>query len=69
MSGREKMIKPDADIYQLCLSRNNLNPIETVFIDDNLENAHAASNLGITGIHFTNPEKLHADLTNLGINI
>lgn len=69
VSGREKMIKPDLDIYQLCLSRNNLVAEESVFIDDNLENIIAAQKLGIKGIHFKSPDQLTSELAELGISL
>lgn len=69
VSGREHTIKPEREIYQLCLTRNNLNPEQSVFIDDNLENALAARESGIHGIHFINAEQLHKDLVALGIKL
>lgn len=69
VSGRENCIKPEPDIYKLCLVRNNLNPRESIFIDDNVDNVIAANQQGITGIHFTNAEELHKSLINLGIKI
>jgi 2-haloacid dehalogenase len=67
VSGRENTIKPEPQIYQLCLKRNKLNPAESIFIDDNLDNVVAAENLGINGIHFVNPEQLYTALANLGV--
>jgi 2-haloacid dehalogenase len=69
VSGREKMIKPDAEIYQLCLERNALNAEESVFIDDNLENVIAFQQFGGKGIHFKNAEQLHSDLLKLGVTL
>jgi 2-haloacid dehalogenase len=62
VSGKEKLIKPDPAIYQLLLSRYNVQPERTVFIDDNEANIKAAMGLGFTVIHFVSPEKLAADL-------
>lgn len=69
VSGRENTIKPENKIYEICLSRNNLNAHECIFIDDSLDNVIAARNLGITAIHFTDPENLQTDLINLGVKI
>ncbi|HLX54696.1 MAG TPA: HAD family phosphatase, partial [Aquella sp.] len=67
VSGREKMIKPDPGIYQLCLSRNNLNPEQSIFIDDSLENVIAAKKIGIHAIQFINAEQLSKELKTFGI--
>ena len=43
-----KLIKPNKEIYILAIKRFNLNPIETVFIDDKIENIkHAGRGLGV----------------------
>ncbi|MBT8300676.1 MAG: HAD-IA family hydrolase [Maribacter sp.] len=39
--------KPNADIYEFVLHKNGLDPIETLFIDDTVENTQAAHKLGI----------------------
>jgi len=58
VSGDEKCIKPDKEIYNILLKRYDLLPEECVFIDDNVHNIDAAKELGIRGIHFTSPEGL-----------
>ena len=68
VSGEEKTRKPFEKIYQLTISRYNLNCDETVFIDDNQRNINAAINFGIKkSILFKNPENLKADLKKLNI--
>jgi 2-haloacid dehalogenase len=67
VSGTEKMKKPDANIYTLTLDRYKIIPENAVFIDDKLENVHAATKLGIHGIHFTSAAKLKRDLETLGL--
>tara|TARA_B100001057_G_scaffold90549_1_gene86806 strand:+ start:299 stop:919 length:621 start_codon:yes stop_codon:yes gene_type:complete len=68
VSGEEKTRKPFDKIYQLTISRYNLNCSETVFIDDNQRNINAAINFGIKkSILFKNPENLEADLSKLKI--
>ncbi len=42
--------KPEKEIYEKALSIYNLNPNETVFIDDREENILAANNFGLKGI-------------------
>lgn len=39
--------KPDAEIYEYVLEKNDLKPEETLFIDDTKENTEAAAKLGI----------------------
>jgi len=68
VSGTEKMKKPDANIYTLTLDRYKIIPENAVFIDDKLENVHAATQLGMHGIHFTSAAKLKRNLETLGVN-
>ena len=58
ISGNEKLIKPNKEIYILAIKRFNLNPIETVFIDDKIENIKTAKKLGFKTIHLYKPELL-----------
>lgn len=55
ISGRDFLIKPDPAIYQLAISRFDLIPEETLFIDDRLENIEAAKTLNFQTIHLTDP--------------
>lgn len=56
--------KPDHRIYEYLLSNYDLDPAETIFIDDRKDNVDAAEELGITPFHFdrTNPEQACDDL-------
>lgn len=62
VSGAENTRKPFADIYQLTLDRFDFKAEESLFIDDNLRNVEAASNMGIHTIHFKNPKELKLNL-------
>lgn len=53
VSGEEKLKKPDPAIYQLILDRYELEPAQTLFIDDNKRNIDAAGAMGIQTHHFT----------------
>lgn len=53
ISGKVGMAKPEAAIYQYLLETHNLDPQETILIDDQPENLVAAENNGIHGIHYT----------------
>ena len=46
------IVKPMPEIYNLLLERFDLNPAETIFIDDRKENVDAAAAKGITTFHF-----------------
>ena len=67
VSGEEKLRKPSSEFYHVLLDRYNLQPQETLFIDDNLRNVKAAEALGMTSIHFQSPEQLKRELEQLQI--
>ena len=69
VSGEEKTRKPFKEIYELTLSRFNIEAQNAVFIDDNLRNIKAAETLGINGIHFESPQMLVKQLKTLDISI
>ena len=56
ISGKEKLVKPNLEIYKLAINRFNLIPKETIFIDDRKENIEAAKKLNFLTIHLTNPK-------------
>ncbi|MEL6976341.1 MAG: HAD family phosphatase, partial [Bacteroidota bacterium] len=45
------MRKPDSEIFQFVLDQNQLQPEETLFVDDTLENISSAKSLGIQTWH------------------
>ena len=45
-------MKPGSEIYQTLLDRYNLDPSESLFIDDRPENIEAARKLGMHGFVF-----------------
>lgn len=58
ISGKVGAIKPDPTIYKILLETYNLNPAQTIFIDDQQENIKAAQSLGISTIHCTKKKSL-----------
>ena len=62
VSGEVKLIKPDPAIYELHQKQFGLDPVHTLFIDDNLANVEAAKSAGWQAIHFTSPENLAMEL-------
>ena len=59
--------KPDKSIYIKACELAKVNPAESVFIDDLIENIDGAKKVGIKGIHYTDIEKLNKSLKQLGI--
>jgi len=62
VSGREKLIKPDKRIFELLLDRYSIKAVESIFIDDNLNNVKAAQELGFFAIHFLDAAQLEVEL-------
>jgi putative hydrolase of the HAD superfamily len=52
--------KPDARIYEVCLSQLGSQPDATLFVDDRLENLDGAARLGIQTLHFVGDESVEA---------
>jgi len=50
--------KPDQDIYEFVMYQENLNPEETLFIDDKSENIEAAKKLGFHTYQLIKPERI-----------
>lgn len=67
LSYREKLVKPNPEIYRLLLDRFSLLPRETVFLDDTLKNVEVAREQGIYGIHFESREQACLALKELGV--
>ena len=67
VSGDEKMIKPNKEIYLLLLDRYNLKAEDSIFIDDNYNNIVAANELGFETIHVTENINLESHLKELGL--
>jgi len=68
VSGTERLVKPDAAIFDLAARRFGHAPDRMVFIDDNAANIATAQGLGWQVHHFTGDAgALEADLTALGV--
>ena len=65
LSYREKLVKPDPEIYRRLLSRYSLEARESVFLDDTALNVEAAERLGIHGICFRTKEQAEEELRGL----
>ena len=55
-SHRMKMRKPDTEIFEFVLKENQLNPAETLFLDDNVSNLEGAAQTGIQTFHVKSPD-------------
>jgi 2-haloacid dehalogenase len=62
VSGDEKKVKPNPEIYEILIDRYHLTPQSCIFIDDNRMNIETAKELGFKTIHFVSPESLREDL-------
>lgn len=67
VSGEEKLIKPDPEIFRVLLEKYNLNAENCIFIDDNLHNIEASRKLGFEAIHYKDPDGLRDALSWLGV--
>ena len=65
ISSRIQKVKPEIQIYEHLLNLYQLNPSETIFIDDMQENLEAASSVGIQTIRFVDPAQCRRALVDL----
>ena len=68
LSYEDKLIKPDAAIYELLLKRYNLEAEDSVFMDDTMPNVTGAEAVGIHGIWFDTREHAIEQLKKLGVD-
>lgn len=59
-----KSIKPDSRIFEYAIEKCQLNPGETVFIDDSLANLEASSKLGFKTLHIAPGEEFAVKIAN-----
>lgn len=62
ISYREKLLKPESEIYMKFVTNYGLKPEESLFIDDTEINVNAAKALGFHSIQFKSPEQLKEEL-------
>jgi putative hydrolase of the HAD superfamily len=65
ISAEVGVAKPKAEIYQIALDRLGVSPNEAVFVDDSPENVEGARAVGMSAIHFVEPEQAIAQLKKL----
>ena len=69
VSGEEHLLKPNAAIYHCLFERYNLQPEESIFIDDNADNVAAAKAVGMESVRFTDAATLVQQLAEFGIEL
>lgn len=67
VSGVEKLHKPNADIYELALSRFGLTAERCVFLDDTAKNVAGAESVGMHALRFVDARQARAGLADLGV--
>ena len=67
VSGDERLLKPDPEIYRLLLTRYGLEARNCIFVDDSKANVDGARAVSMHGIHFVEPMDLAAELARHGI--
>lgn len=67
VSGEERLLKPDREIYARALKRFGLEPEEALFVDDRKDNVRGAEALGMRGHPFRGAGPLAAELRGLGL--
>jgi 2-haloacid dehalogenase len=67
VSGEEGVLKPSPEIFEVLTRRYDLDPAETLFIDDAERNVAGAAALGFRTHRFVGPASLERELTELGL--
>jgi 2-haloacid dehalogenase len=67
VSGHEKTRKPFPEFFQILFDRYQVNPKNSLFIDDNKRNIEGGLALDLPGIHFQSPEQLRTELIKAGV--
>lgn len=69
VSGDERMLKPEPEIFDLFFTRYGVRPETAVFVDDSVRNVEGARAAGMQALHFTSPEALARDLRGFGFAV
>lgn len=69
VSYREKLLKPEEGIYKRVIEEYQLNPVESIFIDDVQANIEGARKLNFETILFKSSKDLKEELRRYNINI
>lgn len=69
VSYKENLLKPEKEIYEKIIDKYDLEPIQTIFVDDTKENIEAAIKSGLKGILLNNPKDLIIELSKFDVTI
>ncbi|HEU4670126.1 MAG TPA: HAD family phosphatase [Dyella sp.] len=69
VSGEEKLIKPDPEIFHRLIRRYAIEPARTLYVDDSARNVAAAEALGMHGWHFQGADGLRGRMQALGLPV
>jgi len=69
VSGKEKLLKPNPEIYKRLLQKFEIDAKSTLFIDDNKDNIDTAKSLGFYTIWLQQGVNLREEMTKKGIKI
>lgn len=69
VSGNERLVKPDPEIFELFLARNGLKAEDCIYVDDSPRNVAIAEILGFSGILFDEPVCLAGKLRVRGLPV
>lgn len=65
ISSHVKSIKPEDEIYKILIEKYKINPAESLYIDDKIENIKAGEKFGFKTIHLEKPEDLKDKLSKI----
>jgi 2-haloacid dehalogenase len=69
VSGEERVIKPDPEIYRRLIERFSLDPKRTAFVDDSPANVEAAERFGIKSHRFEQADAMADWMRGLGLPV
>ena len=69
VSGTERMLKPDREIYDRHVANFDLDPAACLFFDDTRANVAGAEVAGWQARHFSSADRMRRDLASFGIEI
>ena len=67
ISAEEKILKPDAEVFERLLQRNDIAAAQALFVDDSAKNVAGAQAVGLDAVLFTDAGSLERDLLNRGL--
>lgn len=65
VSAEEGLVKPDPRIYEIAAQRLDVQPQETVFVDDTMVNVQGAQAIGMHGVQFKTTAQTIAEIRNI----